>query len=971
MNLPHTSIDAQFAVSSFVHPSYSFRYRGKLGFEDIKTILRKPTTPGGRVQFNGDGGYSAGKLALTGHYSADQISISDPWFHESKMATRGTDRSDGHTLEVPDLVCEALGGRVTGHLGLVFKGLQFRVDAHAQGMDLATVLAAVDNPSFPVVPLHWGGNIDVQAVTTWNADFKQLDSQGISTWMPSPGLPPGIIPVTAHVNYHYNMLARGVSLESSEITTPTTRLQFRGSIGADDTGLDATFDTQDLLVWNDFIAAIRGKNTPRSMIAGQAHWQGRLTGPIAGPTFEGQVKVVSARYDRLYWDDIEGQMTYSPAGFDFVRAHATRGSSSAQIDLSLTLDDWSFLPESPWSLDVALVRTDSDGLQSLLGTSYPAHGLLTGNFHVKGTHANPNLTGLVDVISPEAWGWKLDRARGELAIGNGEVRISNAELRLLPPPASGTAAAAPPGVITGNFSYGLGDSEVTFDLTGAVVPLEGISRIQTPSLPIGGRLSFHLTGQGPLLAPKLDGAVRLVDLRLGADVLGSFQSQVQSDGSKLALQVDSEISTGELHGHVEAALHGEYPLTGQINVKQLDLDALIAAGMHLSGMTGHSLVDGQFNLSGALLDPKGIGVDANLSRLSLNYQYVVLENDGPVQLQYRSDEVRITQATLRGVDTNFHFGGFARFTGDRALNLPVAGEVNLRLLGGFVPDLAATGPAQVDASITGTLSRPSITGRVHLANASFRYGDFPAGLSQTTGDFVFDTSRMVFNNVTAQAGGGQLRLNGAVTYGGGPFRYDLTLSSDQTRVRYPTGMSWLVGGNLRLTGSAQAATLSGSVTVDRLLMAPNFDLTTLLSASGETAGPSTTSEFLRNLQIRRASRFHAQRAAPVVRRQRTNRSELAPPWHLGAPHFAGEHPHACRRHGFPGQPLPLDARRHQLRQPVPLGSGDEYRGHVDDSELRSDAGFHRPQQPFDNVVSFGSAAALERHRDFVGARSDG
>ena len=167
-----------------------------------------------------------------------------------------------------------------------------------------------------------------------------------------------------------------------------------------------------------------------------------------------------------------------------------------------------------------------------------------------------------------------------------------------------------------------------------------------------------------------------------------------------------------------------------------------------------------------------------------------------------------------------------------------------------MPGLDASGPAQVDASVTGTLSAPRVTGRVHLANASFRYGDFPAGLSQTTGDFVFDTSRMVFDNVTAQAGGGQLHLSGAVTYGAGPLRYDLTLNSDQVRIRYPIGMSWLVGGTLRLTGTTQAATLSGRVTADRLLMAPNFDFASLLVSSSETvSAPGTTSPFLRNLQF--------------------------------------------------------------------------------------------------------------------------
>ncbi len=102
-----------------------------------------------------------------------------------------------------------------------------------------------------------------------------------------------------------------------------------------------------------------------------------MTGPIVAPTFAGHVKGSNARYDKLYWDELEGDMTYSPDGFDFVRARATRGSSSAQLELSLTLDDWGFLPESPWNFDVSLVRTDSDGsaesVRHVVPSSRPAH----------------------------------------------------------------------------------------------------------------------------------------------------------------------------------------------------------------------------------------------------------------------------------------------------------------------------------------------------------------------------------------------------------------------------------------------------------------------------------------------------------------------------------------------------------------------------------------------------------------------
>ncbi len=689
----------------------------------------------------------------------------------------------------------------------------------------------------------------MQAVTTWTADFKNLDSRGISLWVPGHQLPAGQIPIMASLDYHYNMAARGVVLNASHIDTPSSSVQFSGTLAAENSKLDATFNSQDLVPWDDFINRIRGKDADPKVIAGRFHWQGHVTGPLARPTFAGHVMGANARYDRLSWDEIEGDMSYSPEEFSFTRANVRRDRSSAQLDLSLKLTDWSFRPQNSWQLDATLVRTDSDGLQALLGYSYPAHGLLSGTFHGRGTHADPELTGLFDIVDPQAWGWRFDRARGEITLRHGEVRVANAELRLLPPEAPSAAPPAP-GVLTGNFTYHTTDGQAVFDLTGAGLPLEGVTRIQTPALPVGGNISFHLNGQGPLFAPHLDGSLRLVDLKLRNEVVGSFDAKLESDGSKLGLRVDSAIPTGELHGNLDVALAGAYPLSGQVTVSQIDLDPLIVSALHLSGLTGHSQIVGQFGISGSLLQPGMISVDANLTQVSLDYQYIKLQNQGPVQLQYGNHEVQVRQANLRGVDTDFRIGGFARFAGDRAVDLRVAGAANLRLFSGFVPNLDVRGPAQVDAAIVGTLSSPRITGRVHVQDTSVRYGDFPAGLSQLAGDFIFDTSRITFNDVTSETGGGRLLLSGSLTYGNGPVSYDIATRTEQVRVRYPVGMSWLAGGDLRLLGTAQSATLSGHVTVDRLLMSEGFDVTSLIASSTETtSGPRATSPFLRNLQF--------------------------------------------------------------------------------------------------------------------------
>jgi len=205
---------------------------------------------------------------------------------------------------------------------------------------------------------------------------------------------------------------------------------------------------------------------------------------------------------------------------------------------------------------------------------------------------------------------------------------------------------------------------------------------------------------------------------------------------------------------------------------------------------------------------------------------------------------------LRGTDTNLQISGSVLFAGRRTVALRLSGGLDLRLISGFVPGLDARGPAQINAFVEGTLDRPRITGRVHIENASARAVDFPAGLSAINGDLVFDATRLYFENVSAEAGGGTLHLSGSVNYAEGPLRYDVSLRSDRVRIRYPVGMSWLVGGSLRLTGTPMGGILSGRVMIERVTLTQSLEVAGILvSAKEGITGPSTSSPFLRNLQF--------------------------------------------------------------------------------------------------------------------------
>jgi translocation and assembly module TamB len=123
-------------------------------------------------------------------------------------------------------------------------------------------------------------------------------------------------------------------------------------------------------------------------------------------------------------------------------------------------------------------------------------------------------------------------------------------------------------------------------------------------------------------------------------------------------------------------------------------------------------------------------------------------------------------------------------------------------------------------------------------------------MSNIKGDLTFDATRLFFDDVTAESGGGTLHMTGSVNYVESPLRYDVTVRTDQVRIRYPEGMSWLAGGSLRLAGTPTSGVLSGKVTIERVTLTQGVEAAGLLvSSKGSISGPSANSAFMRNLQF--------------------------------------------------------------------------------------------------------------------------
>lgn len=839
-------VDLQANTKDLATPVWTYRYRGWLDLLDLREVFRTPEIPLGRIDLTGEGSIKSGAITGKGNFAGDNIALGFLDFHSANLTSRSSYVLDSDGVVLPDFAAYAFGGSVKGRITMKFEGLKFRAETRIQGIRLSEVTPAIDHAGFPIDSLHWDSVISADTAETWHDNFRDFDISARMTWEEPDEISSGHMPVTAESDLRYRSAQDLLEIKEFSFETPTTRGNFSGTLHPKTTALDAHLEIGSIAAWGDFIHAIAGDKpgAPDALkfMDGALEWKGRIVGPSDGPAFQGHFHGEHVRYDEVVLDSVEGDLDYSPSHLEIARGRARRGAMDAGIDLQLQLTDWEFRPDNTWTSELNLEKVPLESLEQLAGMREPIDGLVTGQFHGRGTRAEPSLTGLLDIADATAYTVPFNRLRGQLIVMPDEVRLSNAELRFFAPGTEKTGA----GIVTGSIAYRYADGALTTDLVGAALPLANFQRVKKSGLPIEGQLSFRLKSSGPLRKPTTDGTFRVVNFQVGSEVIGSFDGGLKSDGKVMELKLGSAMSEGAVSGGITLGLDSPLPVKGTVSIRNMNLDPYLLSALHLEKFNGHGIADGDIMVSGELQNPETLTVDGNFNRLVLNYGSVQLENKGPIHLTSTRDNLKIVSAALTGADTNAELTGAIQFTGRRSLSLKLNGSVDLRLLAAYIPDMDISGHAEVNTSVEGTIDRPRIVGRASLANASVRSPDFPTGLSNVRGDLVFDANHLFFDNVTGEAGGGTLTLSGTANYSDKPFRYDISAKTDRVRIRYPEGLSWLLAANLRLSGTLDGGLLSGKVVVQRVNLNEGIESVGALTGS---SGGATSSSFLRNLQL--------------------------------------------------------------------------------------------------------------------------
>ncbi len=209
---------------------------------------------------------------------------------------------------------------------------------------------------------------------------------------------------------------------------------------------------------------------------------------------------------------------------------------------------------------------------------------------------------------------------------------------------------------------------------------------------------------------------------------------------------------------------------------------------------------------------------------------MTIENQGPIVATLNRGAVRLQNLHLVGPDADIQAGGTASLT-TRSLDLSLKANTNLGLLRDFNRDIYSGGALVLATTVRGTMDKPLINGRLELQNGTFSYTDIPAGISKANGLIMFNGNSASIRNLTAESGGGTVRVSGFVGFGE-VLRFAVRTNVESVRIRPNSGVSVVAGANMSLTGTAQSSLVSGNIEIQQINYAPQTDFGSILSGAG-------------------------------------------------------------------------------------------------------------------------------------------
>jgi translocation and assembly module TamB len=848
-------VDFSGVMESFTNPVITAQYNANVSVAELGGTLKLKSRQSGSVQLGGDARYvSAKDYLITGNLHAKDIAFAQPGLSVRNVRADSAIALDPKKIDLTGLRIAALGGDIVGQAQLRDFD-EFEAKGKLAHFNVRTLAGLATRQKIP-----YDGALNGPFEAHGRISDKHNEHLLASTRLTVSPSGPGV-PVNGLIDAQYQGAHDTIAIAPSFLALPNTRLDASGTLGQQ---VKVHLETRNL---DDLLPALADPKTlPVSLqknAAGALVFDGSVTGKLASPQIAGHFTGRSFAYSGQTIDSLDADLTAASSGATVTHAALAYKNQRAAFSGSVGLHNWTPEKNDPLTAGLSLQNAQIADLLVLAGQkNVPVTGVLTATAKVSGTVGDPRASADLNVVTGRIYEEPFDRLTGKVDYVNGSTQLGIFQLRAGPKQIDLKAsyAHAPADFMNGKLDFQVASNRMR---------LSQFQNVRKYRPGVDGDVLLNASGDVLISQKKqieiaigtLNADLSATGVVLDGRALGDSHLTAKTQGQTLNAHLESNVAQSSIRGDGQVQLSGDYQSTAQVAFSKVDLG--VVAKLFLPLKTGQNtsvagLVEGSVKLSGPAAKPALLTAELDIPKLEVRPDPVpaaaarlgdiTVRNKEPIRIAMANEIVRIESAKLIAHNTDVSVAGQVRLNNKLPLNLRIDGTLDLALAQTFNSDVTSSGTLATNATVTGSFDQPQFSGRADLKNGNVSVAGVPNGIFNANGRILFDGSRATIETLTAETGGGKLKIAGFAVFASTmAFRLDLTAAG--VRVRYPEGVGSVSDAALSLTGTSERSVLAGDITINKISYNPHSDLSSILSAAQPAPTQSAETGVLAGMQF--------------------------------------------------------------------------------------------------------------------------
>ena len=843
LTVASSTLELEGQVRNYSQPSAIGSYRITIHPQDARPVLRNASIPTGEVKLTGSVRYQQQDnvppiraLVLDGVLNGRELAVSTADLNAVVRNIRGGFKLFDGNLDVHGLQADLLGGHMTATATIAHLDTNSIAKLHAsvQAISWSAANAALRTASLGAMPMD--GQISGTADAAWAGSIKNIEARSeitLKAALTSAQSAP--VPVDGAAQLNYDGRSATVTLTNASLETPRTRLEIDGTAGPT-LNLKVQAHAADLTELDALVAAFRGigpepaasASPPRSMnLAGAADLQLLVEGRRNDPRIRGQLTGRSLQVKNTQWRSLELRLQVSKSGISIqngslVNAHQGYVNFAGGSGLS----NWHYSPSSPITLEVSSRDLAINQLLQLARLDYPISGSLSVDLSMHGSQLSPVGKGTVRLTKANVYGQPLQQLLLQ-SQGNGDALTSSLNMKL------------PAGSVKADLVFYPKRKGYELQLNIAGINLAQLQAVQERNLGVAGVLSVDANGRGTLDNPQLILTAQIPQLQVRDASISGIKTEVNVANHQANLVLDSEVAQTSVQARATMNIGDGHYTRASLDTRGMPIEGLLALRGPAKTNGPRGILEVHASAEGPLDDKNQMQAQVIIPTLKAEYQGFQIGNARPIRIHYANSIVALDPAEISGTDTILRLQGQLPLQGIAPATLSAVGTVDMQLVRLFQRDLQSSGKLEIDVRAAGPTDHPTVQGQLRLQNISIMPADALVGLQNLNGVLDVSNDQITITQLSGESGGGQISARGSIGYRR-QLQMNVAVQAKNVRIRYQDAIRTVLGGDLNLVGTSQAANLNGRILIDSLSFTQNFDLATLAGQvqSGPESAPS-------------------------------------------------------------------------------------------------------------------------------------